>query len=268
MLSSRLLGLFRLILWLAYTLPALLLAILTRFIAPYAWHRALIQCWSRGTVQLLGFHTKLQGTPLKQGACLVCNHISYMDIFVLAAVVPAHFTPKKEVASWPGVNLLTWVTEPIYLDRTRPREVPGQMQALTRLLQKARPIVLYPEGTTGGGGQVLPFKSSLFALALPGPEDAAAASPTPIQPVTLAYTHCNGVPLKLQETSPIAWIGTTPLLPHLWSVFCTKSVQVTLQFHDPITPTPTTTRKQLALGSEQAVRAGLEKALSGKDNAA
>jgi 1-acyl-sn-glycerol-3-phosphate acyltransferase len=110
------------------------------------------------------------------GALVVANHISWTDILVLGSLRPMAFVAKSEVRGWPLLGILARLHGTLFIRRGDRGGVAGQVDRITAALERG-PVVLFPEGTTGNGADVLPFRSTLFA----------AAAGRWVQPVTLRY---------------------------------------------------------------------------------
>ncbi len=120
-------------------------------------------------------------------ALIVANHLSWLDILALGGAARGRFVAKAEIAGWPVVGWLAGLNDTIYVARAERGTVHSQADALRVALAGGRPAVLFPEGTTGDGIGLLPFRASLFA---------AAAPPVRVTPVALDYGA---------EQAAIAW---------------------------------------------------------------
>ena len=125
------------------------------------------------------------------------NHISYTDITVLGSVIPGSFIAKAEVANWPFFGWLAKLQRSVFVDR-QVRSTATQRDAIGERLAAGDALILFPEGTSGDGNRVLPFKSALFAAAQQG-EDCP---PVIVQPVSLAYVRLDGMPIG-RALSPV-----------------------------------------------------------------
>lgn len=160
----------------------------------YPWidarfRRALKRRWSRQLLEILGIRLKLGsgGTAVPPGL-VVCNHISWLDIYVINALTPAAFVSKDDVKSWPLIGWLCAHTETIFLERGSRAAAQRTRAAMTGHLRAGVHVAVFPEGTTTGGDRVLPFHAALFQGAI----DAQA----PVIPLALRYTDRNGNPSR------------------------------------------------------------------------
>jgi 1-acyl-sn-glycerol-3-phosphate acyltransferase len=91
----------------------------------------------------------------------VANHVSYTDITVLGSVIPGSFIAKAEVADWPFFGWLAKLQRSVFVDR-QVRSTVTQRDAVGERLASGDALILFPEGTSGDGNRVLPFKTALF----------------------------------------------------------------------------------------------------------
>src|SRR3546814_8218171 len=101
---------------------------------------------------------------------------------------------------------------------------------MTRRLEAGDDLVLFPEGTSGDGNRVLAFKSALFSVAERRPQ----GEPLTVQPVSIAYTRLDGLPLGRYLRPFFAWYGDMELGHHLWHAIGLGRVTVMVEFHEPV----------------------------------
>ncbi|WP_051940503.1 lysophospholipid acyltransferase family protein [Stenoxybacter acetivorans] len=111
----------------------------------------------------------------------VCNHISWLDIFVINAWRPCAFVCKDDVKSWFIIGYLVSNTGNIFISRSNKKMAAAAMENISQRLKKYERIAFFPEGTSSDGSVLLPFKSYVFQAAL----DAG----TPVQPLALRYLN-------------------------------------------------------------------------------
>ena len=125
---------------------------------------------------------------------------------------PASFIAKTEVAGWPLFGWLARLQRSVFIDR-RARSTAHQRDSIAARLAAGEALILFPEGTSGDGNRLLPFKSALFSVADHAPATAGAVT---VQPVSIAYTRLDGMPLGRALRPFFAWYGSMSLAPHLW----------------------------------------------------
>ena len=121
-------------------------------------------------------------------------------------------------------------------------------------------LILFPEGTSSDGNTILPFKSTLFAIAATQIEARAI----PVQPISITYTRLDGFPLGRLLRPIYAWYGDMPFAPHFWHLLGYGRFQVEITIHDPIRLEDFESRKALAGYCEQEVTRGFSQALAGR----
>jgi 1-acyl-sn-glycerol-3-phosphate acyltransferase len=102
----------------------------------------------------------------ERGAMVVLNHLSWLDIFVVHAVRPAHFVAKSEITSWPLLGFLVASAGTIFVERGKRHAVRDVNHRVTTLLAEGQLVALFPEGTTGDGERLLAFHANLIQPAL------------------------------------------------------------------------------------------------------
>ncbi|HEX9461055.1 MAG TPA: lysophospholipid acyltransferase family protein [Alphaproteobacteria bacterium] len=219
---------------------------------PYRYHRLICR--------VLGIEVEIHGAiSVKRPTLFVCNHVSYLDIEVIGATIEASFVAKREVAGWPIFGWLAKLQRTIFVDR-RSSGVANERDDLARRLEEGDNVVLFAEGTSSDGNRLKPFKSSLFSVA----ERMVQDRPLTVQPVSVAYTRLDGMPIGRQWRPFFAWYGAMDLAPHLWTLLGLGRLTVTMIFHPTLTMADAGSRKALAAACQAVIGRGLEAANSGR----
>lgn len=169
---------------------------------------ALKKRWSRQLLTMLGVRLRLSGSLKTQAlpsGLLVANHISFLDIFVVNALVPTTFVSKDDVRHWPLVGWLSSNTGTLFLERGSRNAAQKARESIVDQLRIGKRVAIFPEGTTSRGETVLPFHSALL--------QAAVDAETPVTPIVLRYRTVNGSP----STAP-AYVDDISLLQCLRSI--------------------------------------------------
>ncbi len=261
-LGSPLLALRRLLMFACLTaifLPAQFFAILLKMPLqkelPYRFHRQ-VRRFSGIRVELRGRRSTVRPT------LFVCNHVSYLDITVLGSLIKGSFVAKAEIADWPFFSSLAKLQRSVFIDR-RQSSLLAHREEMTCRLDHGDNLILFPEGTSGDGNRVLPFKSALFSVAELRSGDKALT----VQPVSVAYTRLDGMPMGRFLRPYFAWYGDMELAGHLWECVGLGYLTVVVEFHPPVTIEDFGSRKALSDHCCREVRAGLAAALSGRPRA-
>lgn len=206
--------------------------------------------WVQGVCRIclwiMGLGWQRQGVPMRGRGAVVANHSSWLDILVLNAAMPVFFVSKSEVAGWPGINILTRVTDTHFVTRD-PRLAREQAAEFAARTRAGHRLLFFPEGTSSDGRRVLPFKATLFQGFL----DPALPEGLAIQPISAHYHAPKG-----QDARFYGWWGDMALGPHLLAVLAQyPQGHVRVCLHPPI-PVAGETRKTLSARAEAEIRAG------------
>lgn len=237
-------------------MPVQLLLVLTRTRAagwlPVFYHR--IVC------RILGVTLDIRGTPARARPTLYAsNHVSWADIPILSAILPISFIAKHEIATWPFFGWLAWLQRSVFIER-KARRTADQRDAMVVRLEEGDSLVLFPEGTSGDGIHVLPYKSAFFALA----ERRIDGRPLTVQPVSITLSKLDNLPVGRRSMSVYAWIGDQDLVPHLWRFLKTGHTTIVVEFHPPVTIDQFRSRKDLCAHCRLETQRGVDSVLTGR----
>ena len=207
----------------------------------YQWRNWSFRNWAKSLVIALGIKLKVQGISPKTPCLLVANHLSYLDIVILAAQFDCVFVAKSEVAKWPVIGFLCQKMATIFIDRQRPRDILRVNQLIETALRAGQSVMFFPEGTTTNGAGILPFKSALFEPAVKTNTAVAFAS---LHYQTLAH--------EMNAASSVCWWGDMDFLPHLFTLFGMTEIGAKLHFGG--VSLSSTNRKQLASEARRGVQ--------------
>lgn len=218
--------LFILILICLITIPLIALSrvflIKTRFfyIVPKLFHGSICR--------VFGIKYKIKGQiETNQQVLFVGNHLSYLDIPLLGSFLSATFISKEDVQGWPIFGLLATLAKTIFISRN-PTKAEKALKQMNEAINDGTSLIVFPEGTSGSGKEVLPFKSSLFDIFIKGKTRTNMA----IQTFTTAITKVDGHAINNESERDIyAWYGDMDLTPHMWTIAKTKGVELEVTFH-------------------------------------
>ena len=160
-----------------------------------------LQRSSRRTLRVMDVEIKTDG-PCPRDGLLVSNHLSYLDILVLATLTPAVFVSKSEVKNWPVFGWFARMAGTIFLQRTRRADVVRISEEITTVLRGGHLVVLFPEGTSSDGRQVLPFRSSLL--------EPIHGQEHPLSVACISYAMAGG-----SAENDVCYWGDMTIVPHL-----------------------------------------------------
>jgi len=242
--------------WTVSLLPVQMVGLLFR----RDWTDTLPVFYHRCCCRILGLQIRVIGSPTRRRPVLfAANHVSYTDITVLGAVIPGSFIAKTEVANWPFFGWLAKLQRSVFVDR-RARNTALHRDAIRERLASGDALILFPEGTSGDGNRVLPFRSALFAAA----QNAGGLPPVIVQPVSLAYTRLDGMPIGRFYRPLFAWYGAADPASHMWGMAGLGTIEVVVEFHPPTFLADCGSRKALAAYCHARIAGGVAAALSGR----
>lgn len=182
---------------------------------PFARARWLQELAGR-VLRILRVETRYHGEAPVRGL-LVCNHLGYLDILVLAAARPSIFVAKSEVKQWPVFGWFARLAGTIFVHRGKPLQAAQSADQIALALRDGALVVLFPEGTSSGGETVLPFKSSLL--------EPATRHGHPMTVGLIAYHLADGC-----VSEEVCYWKDMTLLPHLLNLLSKRSIRASVQF--------------------------------------
>ncbi|MGW6918964.1 lysophospholipid acyltransferase family protein [Kitasatospora sp. NPDC054939] len=221
---------------------------------PRAVRYAAARRWARILLGTLGVRLRVTREPAPVppdatahgdaggGVLVVANHVSWLDIPLIAACRPGRSIAKTEVRSWPVLGPLTTWGGTVFLDRDRLRALPATVEQVAGLLRAGHPVTVFPEGSTWCGRESGRFRPAFF--------EAAVRAGVPVQPVRIRYRSDGAA------TSAPAFVGEDGLLASLARVVAARGLVAELAFLPTLPSTaPGTSRRTLAAAAQRAVEA-------------
>lgn len=181
-----------------------------------------VQAWSVALLRHLGIALQVRGQPPLGGpVLLVANHLSWLDIPVLHAARHCRFVSKSDVQAWPLIGTLATAAGTLYIQRSVRRDALRVVQQMAIALRERAVLAVFPEGTTGDGGALLPFHANLL--------QAALTVGAPVLPVGLRY-----VDRATGAASPApSYVGDDSLWGSLWRTACAPPIVAVVHYGTP-----------------------------------
>ncbi len=209
------------------------------------WRAVNFRLWSRFITHLIGMEVQVLGHPPASPFLLVSNHLSYVDIVLLASRTPCTFVARGDLRHWPFLGPLVAVGGTLFVNRNMKRDIPRVNEQFKTPYENGVGIVIFPEGTSSTGEQVGKFRSSLL--------EPAAQGGLPVYYASIRYETEPGDP---PAGLAVAWWGDMEFFPHLLGLFRLRRFKAKLIFGDR--PVSSNDRKELAALLESRVRAEFE----------
>lgn len=215
-----------------------------------------VQRWYQRACKMVGMNLVVeQGSAIDGPVLLVSNHVSWLDIPVIASVCTPRFLSKAEVRKWP---LIGWAAEQLntlFIHRGNHSATEAASAAIVEGLTQQDQILVFPEGTTTNGQDVGFFFPRLFG--------AAIACEVPVQAILIHYTDDNS---KGHTSELAAFIGEQTLVQNLWGLLACKNLTAHVYFLPPVSTTGQVARKSLAAQIQQSVKQTLSESQASAEN--
>ena len=153
----------------------------------HAGRERRIQRWSAQLIAICGVSLQVNHTAQAEPvspALIICNHISWLDIFVINSVHACRFVAKSDIRDWPLIGWLCDKSGTIFIARGKQRDVRRIYAGLVQSIHNGERVAFFPEGTTSAQGMVLPFHANLF--------EAAIEAQVPVQAYAIRYRDAAG----------------------------------------------------------------------------
>ena len=177
---------------------------------------AWLQNSSRRVLRVFRIETQFTGNIPSSGL-LVCNHLSYLDILVLAALAPCVFVAKSQVKHWPVFGWFATLAGTVFVQREQRTQAGQTVKEIGTALQTDSLVVLFPEGTSSDGLTVLPFKSSLL--------EPAVRQAHPLSAGLIQYALGDG-----DVGEEVCYWKDMTLVPHLINLCSKHTIQASVHF--------------------------------------
>lgn len=195
--------------------------------------------WYAFGLRTAGVVVDYRGELSHEGALLLGNHVSWLDIPVLGYTADPRFLAKAEISRWPIIGWLARRNGTLFIQRGS-NQAADTVQAMADALNQGGRVAFFPETTTGPGTYVRRFQPRLLAVAI-----ATGAS---VQPVAIRY-----LPDPDGQASAAPFVLGDKFLPHAWNLLKRRETRVVVEFLPLIPVTETSTRRSLADAARLAV---------------
>ena len=233
----------RFVLFVAATLGLYGIWFVFRFLIPNKiyWRQLAFGSWTKAFASIAGMEIEVIGTPPKPPFFLVTNHVSYVDIAALRATVEGVFVAKVEVRDWFLAGRIVSDMGVIFIDRKNRRDIPRAGEEIISRLNDGEGVVVFPEGTSTRGEEVLPFNSSFLEF--------ASRTDLPVSYASISYRTRQGDP---PASTMVCWWEDITFVQHIFRLFTLNGFTAILDFGEQTVTNPDS--KQLAAELRQRVR--------------
>ncbi|MEV5158815.1 lysophospholipid acyltransferase family protein [Streptomyces sp. NPDC053728] len=207
----------------------------------------LIRRWAYAVVRSFGVRIRVTGGPAAgragpvAGELVVANHVSWLDIPLVASVLPARMVAKSEIRNWPLLGPVAALGGTLFIERDRLKALPHAVRALAGALAAGSRVAVFPQGSTwcgrSAGGR---FRPAAFQAAI----DAGCA----VRPVRISYRT-----VGTDAAGAAAFVGDDPLAASLWRVVTASGLTAEIRILPPVPAGAESDRRALARAAQSAV---------------
>lgn len=197
------------------------------------WRQLAFELWTKSFIRIAGMKVEVIGIPPQPPFFLVCNHLSYVDIAPLRATAKGVFVAKREVKDWFIAGRIVADMGVIFIDRKNRRDIPRAGEKIIERLNDGEGVIVFPEGTSTKGENVLPFNSSFLEF--------AARTDLPVSYASISYRSEPGDP---PPSAFVCWWDDITFIEHLYRLFTVKRFTAIVSFGENSVVNPD--RKALA----------------------
>lgn len=204
--------------------------------------------FSKWALRILGIKVSVFGQSRRTSTdinyCVISNHVSSIDILIIASIMPAIFVTSMELKSGLTTGIIARAGGSIYVERRSIGSLKREIEEITAMLKSGFTVVIFPEGTTSSGERVMPFKISLF--------QSAVRSSISVLPICLRYRTIDGESITASNRDSIYYYGGQSFIRHVLRVLALGRVNVDAIFLERISP-GAHSRKDLAAEAHRVI---------------
>jgi 1-acyl-sn-glycerol-3-phosphate acyltransferase len=169
--------------------------------------------------KILNMNIQVEGEVPGPPFFLVSNHLSYIDTIPVFFALKTTFIAKQEVKKWPVIGFMVSSFGVIFIDRNKKKDVSRVNKVVSQQLNADQGVVLFPEGTTSSGENILPFRASLL--------EHPVKEGFPVYYCVIHYeTSNNDVP----ASESVCWWGDSQFHSHLYKLASNRKIKATITF--------------------------------------
>jgi 1-acyl-sn-glycerol-3-phosphate acyltransferase len=235
LLMKKIRAAFRMTLFVFMTLGLYVVWLLPSFFIPnkQLWRHTVFGAWARAFLKIAGITVTINGTPPRPPFFLVSNHLTYTDVPLLRSIIEGVFVAKGEMEGWFLAGKICRDMGTIFINRQNRRDIPRAGALILKAIEAGEGVIVFPEGTSTKGEEVLKFNSSFLEF--------AAKADLPVHYASISYKTPPG---ELPASLAVAWWEDISFFAHLMRMFQISGIEAIVSFGE--SPIQSSDRKELA----------------------
>lgn len=197
------------------------------------WRQVVFRAWAKSFIAIGHFKVEVIGTPPHPPFFLISNHLSYTDVGIFRSILETVFVAKGEIESWFLAGKIVRDMGAIFINRQNRRDIPRAGAEILKKIDDGEGVIVFPEGTSTKGEEVLKFNSSFLEF--------AAQAHLPVYYAALGYRTPQG---EIPASVAVSWWEDISFMAHLWRLFQVSEITATVTFGAE--PVQSDDRKELA----------------------
>ena len=180
----------------------------------------IVHIFSRIMVFIMGVRARVIGDKdlfREKSLFLVSNHLSYIEGIVASSIVPLAFIGRADLKRWPLLGVLALLSDTIFVKRNT-HDIHRELKQMVSCLKGGVNLIFFPEGTSGDGTRLMPFKASFF--------EAPIEAESKIVPLAIRYLYINGQRIDERNKDLVYWYGNMEFFPHLLGVLRLNNIDL------------------------------------------
>lgn len=206
-----------------------------------ALRRWIFVVWAKGILAIAGVRRRVDGTPPRRPFFSVSNHLTNLDLILLASQTRCIFVAREDVGRWPVLGPIIRSMRTILIDRAKRSDTVRVNELICDAMASGDGVHVFAESRIAQDGQVHPFKPAL----LQPPVDLGV----PVHYAVITYATPEGYP---PASEVLIWRHGVSFAQNVVNILSLPYLCASVTFGDE--PIVADNRKELAEELCEAVR--------------
>lgn len=187
----------------------------------------ICQIYAKITLWVLGIKYQANDRKSNTNNLIVANHLSYVDILIMAAIKPTCFVTSIEIKKTPFLGQICELAGCLYVERRSRDNLDVEVKDISNALINGLNVTIFPEATSTNGDCLKKFKRPLFA--------SCRFSHRKVKPASINYTKINKSVVGIDNRDKIFWYGDMKFGSHIWNLMKLDSIEAEVIFNNEVT---------------------------------